>query len=72
MMTRRHFVALADALRLASPVCSPDIPEEVQAALERQQLRCIKAIADACAASNGRFDRGRFYRAAGAPQLPSN
>lgn len=68
-MTRRHFVALADALSMARPCCTPDIPEPVQAALERQHLRNVKAIADACAASNGRFDRGRFYRAAGSPEL---
>jgi hypothetical protein len=25
----------------------------------------VEAVADACAADNGRFDRGRFLRAAG-------
>jgi hypothetical protein len=29
----------------------------------------VRAIADVLARDNGRFDRGRFYRAAGAPEL---
>ena len=50
-MTRRHFLALAEAIRFAH------LDPETRAVV-------AEAIADACSRFNGRFDRGRFIRAA--------
>ena len=47
MMTRRDFEAIAYAIATAGG----DLD------------RTVRNIADACYASNGRFDRERFYRA---------
>lgn len=58
-MTRKHFQALADALRYARP-SDPDAQAPVD-----QWARDVRAIADVCAGSNGMFDRERFYRACG-------
>ncbi len=53
-LTRRHFVALAEAVRFLD--------------LEPVQRRHVaEALADACARFNGAFDRGRFLRAATEP-----
>ena len=48
-MTRKHYIALAKALAL----------------IEDAYIRgvCAKAVADACAADNPRFDRDKFYKA---------
>ncbi len=50
-MTRRHFLALAEAVR--SLELSP-----------ADRLRVAEALADVCRQFNGRFDRERFLRAA--------
>lgn len=50
-MSRKHFTALAQAIAEIS-----DLEERGRAA---------RLIADVCAASNGRFDRQRFYHACG-------
>ena len=50
-MSRKHFIALAEAIRNISN------PEE--------RKRAANAVADVCAGSNGRFDRARFIRACG-------
>jgi len=57
-MTRKHFEALADALVRARKMCETDNQR-------RGVERATHYIADACAASNPQFDRGRFNRAAG-------
>lgn len=63
-MTRKDYIRLADALRGSCPVSSSGTPEEVRLARAAQHRADIKAIADALAGDNGRFDRERFYRAA--------
>lgn len=62
-MTRQHFEALAYSLRVARRALN----HETGATLD-QWRACVVAVADACYAANGRFDRGRFYRAAGLDQ----
>jgi hypothetical protein len=63
-MTRKDYVKLADSLRGSTPVFSIGTPDAVACARVAQQRTVIKAIADVLAGDNGRFDRGRFYRAA--------
>ena len=48
-MSKKHFRALADAIA--------NIADNV----ERE--RAARLVADVCIGFNGRFDRGRFYRA---------
>jgi hypothetical protein len=52
-MTRKHFVALAQALGVASARCVN--PEERQGV-----AMATDAVVDVCAAANARFDRARF------------
>ena len=56
-MTRKHFNAIADALRFSRPDFST-------VAHEQWEKDC-SAMADACRSFNGQFDRGRFLRACG-------
>jgi hypothetical protein len=69
-MTRQHFTALARALRLQRPT-----PEGFHDSMRRLDYEyelwraIVVEIADVCYASNGRFDRDRFYRAAGVVDL---
>ena len=62
-MSRKHYVALADALRSERQYI--DDTDGARSPRLSQWSRDVKAIADVLAADNGRFDRGRFYRAAG-------
>jgi len=48
-MSKKHFRALADAIA--------SIPNKAE------RGRVARLIADVCIGFNGRFDRGRFYRA---------
>ena len=56
-MTKKDFEALAAALRAAKPTVHKDT--------DRYQAwaSAISAVADACQASNPRFDRDKFLRA---------
>jgi hypothetical protein len=54
-MTRQHFEALAE---LAGELLEDLAPDRLTAE------RIVKRLADLCAGSNGRFDRGRFERVA--------
>lgn len=69
-MTRKHFVALADALKHNAP--HPE-SQTYQAELTLFS-RIVGDVARACAGANCRFDRGRFERASGltAAQRPSS
>jgi hypothetical protein len=50
-MSRKHFIALADAVKgISNP---------------QERERAARAIADVCAGANSNFDRGRFLRACG-------
>ncbi len=62
-MTRKHFEALAQSLRFARPDRGEESPAPTPAVA--QWRADVRAVADVLAGSNGRFDRGRFYRAAG-------
>ncbi len=53
-MSRKHFIALAESLKWHAD----KLPEDLFWDL-------VDDIADVCARSNGRFDRGRFRRACG-------
>jgi len=57
-MSRKHFIALAAALKARRPV--------IEALASRQQWRLdVEAIADVCNDSNTNFDRERFLAACG-------
>ena len=57
-MTRKHFVALANALACSRPVQGEDFEEATA------QWRCdIQAVADVCREQNPNFDRERFLNA---------
>ena len=62
------YVKLAEALRWtqpSNPVCSPrdyKVAVHYQTKVWRETVR---SVADALAEDNSRFDRDRFYRAAG-------
>jgi len=58
-MTRKHFEALAAALRSNAP--SPDCSSYETELFER----IVKAVADACERANPRFDHERFKKASG-------
>lgn len=62
-MTRKHFEALAEALKHENPN-RLGVPGIHRAETSQWEVDVI-AVADACAQFNGNFDRGRFYRAAG-------
>jgi hypothetical protein len=65
-MTRRHFTALAHALRVERPTSEGFHDPDRRLDYEYDQWRaCVVAVADACYGFNSRFDRERFYRAAG-------
>lgn len=59
-MSKKHFQALADALR-ASKV----LPIAGWENVHTQWKIDVIAVADVCAAQNSRFDRSRFYSACG-------
>lgn len=65
-MTRKHYQSIAWELRLAHPSTTDlDPASDGYFWREKQwQTDCV-AIARVLAADNGRFDYGRFYRAAG-------
>jgi hypothetical protein len=48
-MTKRHFNALAEAIR---EICNP-----------QERKRAAETVAEVCRRFNGRFDCGRFFRA---------
>ena len=58
-MTRRHFQALADALRYSMPHTGRESEHYAQWVTD------VRGVGDACYAANGRFDRARFERACG-------
>lgn len=60
-MTRKHFVALASVLAAVRP--DPDDDETFGPYL--QWMRCVRAVADACAETSPAFKRQRFYDACG-------
>ena len=53
-MTKKHFIALADALRAEKPGTNWDANKHVQWGLD------VKAIANVCAAHNPNFNLGRW------------
>lgn len=64
-MTKKHFIALADAIRSAKPTYVGIDTECRQAVLEytiraAQWQRGVNALADFCMGQNARFMRGRW------------
>lgn len=64
-MTKQHFEALADGLRIVKPHPGPGVHPMAYSTAMYTWQRTVKAVADVCAASNGNFDRGRFNAACG-------
>ncbi len=64
-MSRRHFVALAEALNGERPIPSDFSDEGSYLTRLAVWRRCVNAVADTCARFSDTFDRGRFIRAAG-------
>ena len=63
-MTRKDYIAIADALAQTTPYYLGDKQETEQLREARAQWECTrKAIADVLAADNPRFSRQRFYAA---------
>lgn len=58
-MTRKHFQALADALKDAYPLPSGYDEDRGPEAWQN----CVDAVADACRSFNPNFDRARFLAA---------
>ena len=71
-MSRKHFEAIAWTLRQAAGRILDETTIESDARCFRQRQWDLDALAlaDVCAASNGRFDRGRFLVAAGYTHRP--
>ena len=71
-MTRKHFTTIAWQLRQSALRILDETTLESDARCFRQRQWDLDALAmaDACAASNGRFDRGRFLVAAGYTHRP--
>lgn len=53
-MSKKHFIALADALRAQRPADHWDPNKRVQWELD------VKAVADVCQQANGNFNRERW------------
>lgn len=58
-MTKKHFEALAAALKAEQPGTNWDPNKHVQYRLD------VRAVADVCARFNPNFDRARFLKACG-------
>jgi len=54
-MSKKHFIALADALRTSRPECHWDPNKILQWRLD------VHRIADFCQSQNPRFDRGLWF-----------
>lgn len=70
-MTRKDYVRLAEALLWARRRAEDGADRDALAAERLAGVDLALAeVADALASDNGRFDRQRFYRAAGADEAP--
>lgn len=71
-MTRRHFTAIAWQLRRNAEriIDETTIESDARSYRSRQWDLDTLAMADACSAFNGAFDRGRFLIAAGYTHRP--
>lgn len=65
-MTKKHFFALADALRASRPIPAsepmPTVEFRAQCDKRAQWLKDVSAIADVCEAQNPNFDRERWFK----------
>jgi hypothetical protein len=70
-MTRKHFTSIAWELRRSHPwERDHDLADDFTAGAERQWEESVRAMARVCAEFNGRFDRERFFMAAGLTRRP--
>ncbi len=60
-MTRKHFKALADALKEAKPLPSGYDEDRSVEVWES----CLRGVAATCRSFNPQFDRAKFYAACG-------
>ncbi len=67
-MSRKHYIAIAGVI--AGEVA---MARHQSSTLVEDVLRNLtRSVADVCAQDNGRFQRDRFYRACGFPELAAN
>ena len=68
-MSKKHFEALAAALKFikpsGNPVCPPKDVKVFHAGQVKEWDYATEAVADACARFNPNFDRARFLKACG-------
>jgi len=64
-MTRRHFEAIASALRETFSQDARETAGVAPGPWHWMHVRAARRLGDVLYATNGRFDRGRFERAAG-------
>jgi hypothetical protein len=68
-MTKKHFEALAAALKFikpsGNPVCPPKDVKVFLAGQQREWDYAVEATADVCSKFNPNFDRARFLKACG-------
>lgn len=64
-MTRKDYVAIAEAFSLVAPYAGISWNATLPPILNSQEtwLRCMRNVANVLAADNPRFDRARFERA---------
>lgn len=64
-MTRKHFKALADALKRVKPAKSDFISEDAANQAAWTWERTVDAVAGMCREANDLFDRAKFLTACG-------
>lgn len=64
-MTKKHFVALAAALKSSAPLDKGALNDDTDCALIRQWRDDCRAVASVCAQFNPNFNRAKFLKACG-------
>lgn len=64
-MTRKHFQAIADALKESKPERYETSGDQYDLGAADQWRFTVRLVASACSQQNANFDRGRFFGACG-------